>query len=133
MAFWFGKRFWRRLVRLPVPYCLTYFWSVGSALGLVLLIQIVTGFALAIHYNPRDAFARVDYIMRDVNEDWLFRLVHFGGASLFFVLIVVHIMKGLRTGGYHIVTVWLRGVFLLFLLMSIRFLGYSLEGSQIRY
>ena len=85
------------LVAYPTPKNLNYWWSFGSMAGLFLTIQIITGIILAMHYTPHVdfAFASVEHIMRNVNYGWLIRYVHANGASFFFLIVYIHIFRGL--------------------------------------
>jgi quinol-cytochrome oxidoreductase complex cytochrome b subunit len=95
-----------------------------------LIIQILTGIFLAMHYTPHVdlAFASVEHIMRDVNFGWLLRYVHANGASMFFIVVYIHLFRGLYFGSYvaprHIV--WVIGVLILFLMIMTAFIGYVL-------
>ena len=86
----------------PTPKNLNYWWNFGSLLGFVLMVMIVTGVTLAMHYTPHvdHAFNSVERIMRDVNYGWLIRYVHMNGASMFFLLVYIHIFRGLYYGSY---------------------------------
>src|SRR5688500_12065412 len=90
------------LVAYPTPKNLNYWWSFGSLAGLMLGVQIITGIILAMHYTPHTAmaFASVEHIMRDVNYGWLLRYVHANGASFFFIVVYIHIFRGLYYGSY---------------------------------
>lgn len=85
-----------------MPSNLTYNWNYGSLLGLILVVQIVTGATLAMHYTPHAdlAFASVEHIMRDVNFGWAVRYTHANGASLFLGLLYAHIGRGLYYGSF---------------------------------
>ena len=123
------------LVDLPTPINITIWWNFGRILGLLLLIQIVSGLFLAIHYtcDVHLAFRSVSHIVRDVNGGWLLRTLHANGASLFFLCIFMHIGRGLYYGSFLYKGTWLRGVLLLLLLMASAFLGYVLPWGQIRF
>lgn len=97
-------------------------------MGFCLVIQILTGFLLVIHYNPsvEGAFASVVHIIRDVNYGWLIRGLHINGASMFFLCIYIHIARGLFYESYKIGKVWHSGVVILIVLMAIAFTGYVL-------
>src|SRR5438445_13843767 len=86
----------------PTPRNLNYLWNFGSLSGIVLVIMIVTGIVLAMHYTPTTAgaFDSVEYIMRDVSYGWLIRYVHITGASMFFAVVYIHIFRGLYYGSY---------------------------------
>lgn len=84
------------------PITLTYFWNFGVLALVCLVIQLVTGIFLAMHYvaSPEHAFNSVEHIMRDVNYGWLIRYLHANGASMFFLVVYVHIFRGLYYGSY---------------------------------
>ena len=90
------------IINYPTPVNLNYMWSFGSTAGLCLVIQIVTGIFLAMHYTPHVdyAFSSVEHIMRDVNNGWLIRYLHANGASMFFIVTYSHIFRGLYYGSY---------------------------------
>jgi len=123
------------LVDLPVPANISIWWNFGSLLGLCLLIQIVTGLFLAMHYTARVdlAFSRVAHICRDVNYGWLLRTVHANGASFFFICIYFHIGRGMYYGSFHYFETWMTGIALLFLVMAAAFLGYVLPWGQMSF
>ena len=90
------------IIEYPTPLNLNYMWSFGSAAGICLVIQIITGIFLAMHYTPHVdyAFASIEHIMRDVNNGWLIRYLHANGASIFFIVVYCHIFRGLYYGSY---------------------------------
>jgi len=106
------------IIDYPTPTNLNYFWSFGSAAGICLGIQIVTGVFLAMHYNPHvlSAFQSVEHIMTDVNNGWLIRYIHANGASMFFILIYSHIFRGLYYGSYMAprAHIWCSGILIFF-------------------
>ena len=116
------------LVDAPQASNLSYWWNVGSLLGLSLGIQIITGVTLAMHYNPSviEAFNSVEHVMRDVNNGWLIRYLHSNTASAFFFLVYLHIGKGLYYGSYKgpRTLVWTIGTTILLLMMATAFLGF---------
>jgi len=122
------------LIDSPQPSNLSYLWNVGSLLALCLIVQIITGVTLAMHYNPSvlEAFNSVEHIMRDVNNGWLIRYLHSNTASAFFFLVYLHIGKGLYYGSYRSprTLVWTIGVVIFILMMATAFLGYVLPYSQ---
>ena len=124
------------VIDAPQPSNISYWWNVGSLLGLSLTIQIVTGITLAMHYNPSvlEAFNSVEHIMRDVNNGWLIRYLHSNTASAFFFLVYLHIGRGLYYGSYKgpRTLVWTIGTTILILMMATAFLGYphSLKWSK---
>nr|ARM57860.1 cytochrome b [Carcharodon carcharias] len=123
------------LIDLPAPSNISIWWNFGSLLGLCLVIQIVTGLFLAMHYTAdiTMAFSSVTHICRDVNYGWLIRNIHANGTSLFFVCIYFHIARGLYYGSYLYKETWNIGVILLFLLMATAFVGYVLPWGQMSF
>jgi ubiquinol-cytochrome c reductase cytochrome b subunit len=118
----------------PQPSNLSYAWNFGSLLGVCLIIQIITGVTLAMHYNPSviEAFNSVEHIMRDVNNGWLIRYLHSNTASAFFFLVYLHVGRGLYYGSYKAprTLVWTIGTIILIALMATAFLGYVLPYGQ---
>jgi ubiquinol-cytochrome c reductase cytochrome b subunit len=116
------------------PTNISYLWNFGSLLAVCLIIQIVTGVTLAMHFNPSvaEAFNSVEHIMRDVNNGWLVRYLHSNTASAFFTLVYLHIGRGLYYGSYRAprTLVWIIGTIILILLIAIGFLGYVLPYGQ---
>nr|YP_009355428.1 cytochrome b [Acanthocepola krusensternii]BAX03668.1 cytochrome b [Acanthocepola krusensternii]BBU26033.1 cytochrome b [Acanthocepola krusensternii] len=123
------------LVDLPAPSNISAWWNFGSLLGLCLMLQIVTGLFLAMHYTAdvSMAFSSVAHICRDVNFGWLIRNLHANGASFFFVCIYLHIGRGLYYGSYAFKETWNIGVILLFLTMATAFVGYVLPWGQMSF
>jgi len=123
------------LVDLPAPSNISSWWNFGSLLGLCLIIQIVTGLFLAIHYtaNIESAFNSVTHICRDVNYGWLLRTLHANGASFFFICIYFHIGRGIYYGSYLYFITWSVGVIILFLVIATAFIGYVLPWGQISF
>lgn len=113
----------------PQPSNLSYLWNFGSLLSFCLIIQIVTGVTLAMHYSPTisEAFNSVEHIMRDVNNGWLIRYLHSNTASAFFFLVYLHIGRGLYYGSYRAprTLVWTIGTVIFILMMATAFLGYE--------
>lgn len=122
------------LVDSPQPSNISYMWNFGSLLGACLIIQILTGVFLAMHYTPSVdlAFISVEHIMRDVNYGWLIRYLHANTASFFFIFVYLHIGRGLYYGSYKSprTLLWSIGVIILVLMMAIAFLGYVLPYGQ---
>nr|AVJ52614.1 cytochrome b [Diolcus irroratus] len=120
------------LIDLPSPSSLSLWWNFGSLLGMCLMIQILTGVFLAMHYtaNIELAFNSVVHICRDVNNGWLLRYTHANGASLFFICLYMHVGRGMYYGSYKLMMTWSTGVILLFLVMGTAFLGYVLPWGQ---
>lgn len=123
------------LIDLPAPSNISAWWNFGSLLGLCLIIQIITGLFLAIHYTAdiNIAFNRVTHIIRDVNYGWLIRTLHANGASFFFICIYLHIGRGLYYGSYIFIYTWRIGVLILFLVIATAFIGYVLPWGQISF
>jgi ubiquinol-cytochrome c reductase cytochrome b subunit len=121
----------------PVPRNLNYFWNFGVLAGAALAIQIITGIVLAMHYhdNAAGAFESVEAIMRDVNAGWFLRYAHATGASMFFIVVYIHIFRGLFYGSYKAPRemVWLLGVVIFLLMMATAFMGYVLPWGQMSF
>jgi ubiquinol-cytochrome c reductase cytochrome b subunit len=125
------------IIDYPTPINLSYLWSFGSAAGICLVIQIVTGIFLAMHYTPHVdlAFSSVEHIMRDVNNGWLIRYLHANGASMFFIVVYSHMFRGIYYGSYmyprqHL---WYSGVLIFILMMATAFMGYVLPWGQMSF
>jgi quinol-cytochrome oxidoreductase complex cytochrome b subunit len=125
------------IIDYPTPSNLNYFWSFGSSAGICLSIQILTGVLLAMHYTPNVALAfnSVEHIMRDVNNGWLIRYIHSNGASMFFIVVYLHIFRGLYYGSYMYPRreVWVTGVIIFILMMATAFMGYILPWGQMSF
>jgi ubiquinol-cytochrome c reductase cytochrome b/c1 subunit len=125
------------LVDYPTPRNLNYFWNFGSIAGIMLVSQILTGIFLAMHYTPHVAYAfdSVEHIMRDVNYGWLIRYMHANGASMFFLVVFIHIFRGLYYGSYKAPReiLWWLGIIILLLMMASAFMGYVLPWGQMSF
>ena len=125
------------IINYPTPINLNYMWSFGSTAGLCLVIQIITGIFLAMHYTPHIeyAFSSVEHIMRDVNNGWLIRYLHANGASMFFIVTYSHIFRGLYYGSYMNPRgpLWVSGVIILLIMMGTGFMGYVLPWGQMSF
>nr|YP_010227863.1 cytochrome b [Cryptocercus laojunensis]UDD86649.1 cytochrome b [Cryptocercus laojunensis] len=123
------------LVDLPTPSNISTWWNFGSLLGICLIMQIMTGLFLAMHYCPNidNAFSSIVHICRDVNYGWMMRTTHANGASLFFMCIYMHIGRGLYYGSYKFKYTWTVGVIILFLTMGAAFMGYILPWGQMSF
>ena len=125
------------LINYPTPRNLSYWWNFGSLAGITLVIMIVTGITLAMYYTPNAtmAFDSVERIMRDVNYGWLLRYIHMNGASMFFMIVYIHIFRGLYYGSYKYPRelLWMLGVIILLLMMATAFMGYVLPWGQMSY
>src|SRR5512146_1968519 len=119
------------------PKNFNFWYYFGSLAALVLVLQIVTGVFLTMNYKPdaAKAFASVEYIMRDVSGGWLIRYMHSTGASLFFVVVYLHMFRALIYGSYQKPReiVWVLGVSIFLVLMAEAFLGYVLPWGQMSY
>jgi ubiquinol-cytochrome c reductase cytochrome b subunit len=125
------------LIDYPTPSNLTYWWGFGSLVGICLVIQIATGVFLAMHYTPHVdlAFNSVEHIMRDVEGGWLLRYMHANGASMFFIVVYLHIFRGFYYGSYASPRelVWCAGVVILLLMIITAFIGYVLPWGQMSF
>ena len=121
----------------PTPKNLNYWWTFGGILTICLMIQIVTGVILAMHYTPHTdyAFASVEHIMRDVNYGWLMRYVHANGASMFCLAVYIDMFRGMYYGSYKAPRemVWILGVVIYLFMMATAFMGYVLPWGQMSY
>lgn len=119
------------------PKNLSYMWSFGSLAGIALMIQIMTGIVLAMHYTPHVdyAFNSVERIMRDVPYGWLIRYIHAVGASMFFIVTYIHILRGLYYGSYKSPRelLWFFGIFIFLAMMATAFMGYVLPWGQMSF
>lgn len=123
------------LIDLPSPSSLSYLWNFGSLLGFCLLIQILTGIFLAMHYcsDVSLAFSSIVHIARDVNYGFLLKNLHANGASLFFICVYIHIGKGLYYGGYLKSHLWFSGISIFGIMMLTAFIGYVLPWGQMSF
>lgn len=125
------------LLRHPYPKNLSYWWSFGSIAGIALIVQILSGLFLSMHYvaNTKMAFDSVEHIMRDVNYGWLIRYIHAVGASMFFVALYCHIARGLYYGSYKAPReiLWWVGIVIFLLSMATAFMGYVLPWGQMSF
>nr|YP_011010535.1 cob [Haloveloides sundaensis]WPW47176.1 cob [Haloveloides sundaensis] len=123
------------LIDLPTPSSISIWWNFGSLLGMCLIIQILTGLFLAMHYTAdiNIAFNSVIHINRDVNSGWLLRNMHANGASMFFICLYLHIGRGMYYGSYKLFMTWSVGVIMLFAIMATAFLGYVLPWGQMSF
>jgi len=125
------------IIDYPTPINLNYMWSFGSIAGFCLVIQILTGIFLAMHYTPNIelAFDSVEHIMRNVKNGWLLRYAHANGASMFFIVVYIHLFRGLYYGSYIAPRglLWCSGVIILLLMMATAFMGYVLPWGQMSF
>nr|ADN18724.1 cytochrome b [Testudo graeca] len=122
-------------IDLPSPSNISAWWNFGSLLGICLILQIITGIFLAMHYSPNIslAFSSVAHITRDVQYGWLIRNMHANGASIFFMCIYLHIGRGLYYGSYLYKETWNTGIILLLMVMATAFMGYVLPWGQMSF
>nr|YP_007374675.1 cytochrome b [Urochela quadrinotata]AFI54784.1 cytochrome b [Urochela quadrinotata] len=120
------------LIDLPSPSSISLWWNFGSLLGICLMVQLMSGLFLAMHYTPNIemAFSSIMHICRDVNYGWLMRNTHANGASLFFICLYLHIGRGLYYNSFKLKMTWMVGVMLLLMIMGAAFLGYVLPWGQ---
>jgi ubiquinol-cytochrome c reductase cytochrome b/c1 subunit len=121
----------------PTPKNLNYWWTFGAILSFCLATQIVTGVVLAMHYKPDAglAFDSVEHIMRDVNYGWLARFIHSTGASMFFLAVYIHMLRGLYYGSYKAPRelIWVLGAIIYALMIVTAFMGYVLPWGQMSF
>nr|ABY80874.1 cytochrome b [Lepidophyma sylvaticum] len=122
-------------IDLPTPSNISAWWNFGSILGMCLIIQILTGLFLSMHYTAdiASAFSSIAHICRDVQYGWLIRNIHANGASIFFISIYLHIARGVYFGSYMYKITWNTGVVLLLLVMATAFVGYVLPWGQMSF
>nr|YP_007317333.1 cytochrome b [Procambarus fallax]AGA56110.1 cytochrome b [Procambarus fallax]ALM30837.1 cytochrome b [Procambarus fallax] len=123
------------LIDMPIPSNISIMWNFGSLLGLCLVIQIMTGLFLSMHYTPNIemAFSSTIHICRDVNYGWLLRTIHANSASFFFICLYTHIGRGMYYNSYTYFHTWMIGVLIFFLTMASAFLGYVLPWGQMSF
>nr|YP_009472906.1 cytochrome b [Aphelocheirus jendeki]AST10110.1 cytochrome b [Aphelocheirus jendeki] len=123
------------LIDLPCPSSISLWWNFGSLLSVCLMVQLITGIFLAMHYTAdiELAFNSVMHICRDVNSGWLLRNIHANGASLFFICLYLHIGRGIYYGSYKLFMTWSVGVIIFFMVMGTAFLGYVLPWGQMSF
>lgn len=123
------------IVDLPAPINISAWWNFGVILGICLIIQLITGIFLSIHYNAsiETAFNRVRHIIRNVNYGWLLRSLHSNGASIFFICLYLHTGRGIYYGSYKYIKTWIVGVIIILITMATAFLGYVLPWGQISF
>jgi ubiquinol-cytochrome c reductase cytochrome b/c1 subunit len=121
----------------PTPRNFNYFWNFGALAMINLMIMIATGIFLSMHYTPHTSYAfdSVERIMRDVNFGWLLRYVHMNGASMFFIVVYIHIWRGMYYGSYKAPRelLWMLGVVIFLLMMATAFMGYVLPWGQMSF
>nr|ATE90524.1 cytochrome b [Smutsia temminckii]ATE90537.1 cytochrome b [Smutsia temminckii]ATE90550.1 cytochrome b [Smutsia temminckii] len=122
-------------IDLPTPSNISAWWNFGSLLGMCLILQIMTGLFLAMHYtaDTTTAFSSITHICRDVNYGWIIRYMHANGASMFFICLFIHIGRGLYYGSFTYKETWNIGIILLFTVMATAFVGYVLPWGQMSF
>nr|QLY89539.1 cytochrome b [Polycentropus flavomaculatus]QLY89547.1 cytochrome b [Polycentropus flavomaculatus] len=123
------------ILKLPIPSNINFLWNFGSLMGISLMIQMISGIMLSMHYSPNVnySFDLMNHIYRNVNYGWMFRIIHSNGASLFFIFIYMHIGRNIYYESFQNKMTWNSGILLLFLLMATAFLGYVLPWGQMSY
>nr|AHA52582.1 cytochrome b [Triraphis sp. QL-2013] len=123
------------LIYLPTPVNISLWWNFGSLLGLCLIIQLLSGLFLSMHYisNINYSFYSVIHIIQDVNYGWFMRLMHMNGASFFFICVYLHIGRGLYYGSFKLMKTWIMGVYIFLFMMATAFLGYVLPWGQMSF
>jgi ubiquinol-cytochrome c reductase cytochrome b/c1 subunit len=121
----------------PTPRNLNYFWTFGGILAVMLVVQIITGIVLVMHFTPHVDFAfdSIEEIRRDVNYGNIIQKMHQVGASMFFLAVYIHMFRGLYYGSYKAPreVLWMIGVLILLVMMATAFLGYVLPWGQMSY
>nr|AAF15226.1 cytochrome b [Cricetomys emini] len=122
-------------IDLPTPSNISSWWNFGSLLGICLILQILTGLFLAMHYtsDTTTAFSSVTHICRDVNYGWFIRYLHANGASMFFICLYIHVGRGIYYGSFTSMETWNVGIILLFTVMATAFMGYVLPWGQMSF
>nr|WRQ18236.1 cytochrome b [Multinervis guangxiensis] len=123
------------IIDLPAPINLSNWWNLGSMLGMCLMIQLITGILLSMHYTPdvSMAYNSVNHITRDVSYGWLMRTIHSNGASLFFISLYLHTGRGIYYSSYKMVKTWTMGILIMLMTMATAFLGYVLPWGQMSF
>jgi len=132
----FKTQLWNHIIKYPTPLNLNYFWNFGSLAGICLAIQLFTGIFLNMYYvsDASMAFNSVEYIMREVNYGWVFRYIHANGASIFFLVVYIHIGRALYFRSYtSSLFLWYSGIAIYALMMATAFLGYVLPWGQMSF
>lgn len=128
---------YQTLIKYPTASNLNYFWNFGFMAGIFLVIQLISGIFLSMYYIPHVdyAFESVQHINRDVNYGWFIRSIHTNGASFFFIIIYLHILRGIYYGSYKKprTFVWFSGIIIYILMMATAFLGYVLPWGQMSF
>nr|AWN56356.1 cytochrome b [Pheidole oxyops] len=123
------------LLKLPTPTNISYWWNLGSLLGLFLGIQIISGFFLSMHYCPNIfySFHSIIHIMQNITNGWLIHNIHINGATFFFICMYIHMGRGIYYKSFMLLHTWLIGVTIFFISMATAFLGYVLPWGQMSF
>nr|YP_010872925.1 cytochrome b [Pheidole fervida]WGV34112.1 cytochrome b [Pheidole fervida] len=123
------------LLKLPTPTNISYWWNFGSLLGLFLMIQIISGFFLSMHYCPNIfyAFYSIIHIMQNISNGWLMHNIHINGATFFFICMYSHMGRGMYYKSFNLTYTWIIGVTIFFISMATAFLGYVLPWGQMSF
>nr|QCF39605.1 cytochrome b [Glomeridesmus spelaeus] len=123
------------LIDLPSPSNISYMWNFGSLLGMCLMIQIISGLFLTMHYTPESelAFDSINHIIRDTNNGWLIRSIHANTASFFFIMMYLHMARGIFYSSFKLFHVWASGISIFLITMMTAFLGYVLPWGQMSF
>nr|YP_010586626.1 cytochrome b [Triaenodes qinglingensis]UZZ44440.1 cytochrome b [Triaenodes qinglingensis] len=123
------------LIKLPTPSSISFWWNMGSILGICLMVQIITGLLLTMHYTPHMdlAFFSINHIYRNTNMGWFTRTMHANGASMFFFFMYLHIGRNIYYNSYNLIMAWFSGIIILFILMATAFMGYVLPWGQMSF
>lgn len=129
------KIIYNSFINLPTPCNINIWWNFGSILGICLIIQIITGLILSIHYCPNTNFAfnSIIHIIQNVNYGWFIRLIHINGASIFFLCIYIHIGRGIYYNSFKLIKPWLVGIIIFIITIATAFIGYILPWGQISF
>jgi ubiquinol-cytochrome c reductase cytochrome b/c1 subunit len=125
------------VLEFPTPKNLNYWYTFGGILAVMLVVQIITGIVLVMHYTAQTdmAFSSVEHIMRDVNYGWMLRYLHMNGASMFFIAVYIHMFRGMYYGSYKAPreVLWMIGVIIYLIMMATAFMGYVLPWGQMSF
>merc|ERR1711862_593731 len=120
----------------PCPLQINFFWNLGFLLGIAIILQIITGIFLALHYTSdlNSAYSSVFFLIREVFYGWCLRYLHSSGASFVFLILFLHIGRAISYGSYfYNSNTWFSGILLFFFLMATAFLGYVLPFGQMSF
>ena len=129
------KLIYKSFIQLPTPININIWWNIGSLLGLCLIIQLITGLFLSIHYSAsiNEAFNNIINIIQDINYGWIIRILHINGASIFFICLYLHIGRNIYYQSFNLIETWFIGVTIYLLTIITAFLGYVLPWGQISF